>query len=137
MATNEPQETTFLSTQYRHARQCLKEARFVALTWIVALVFCGGWIGLFGYIPPSDRPDVPPLVLGIPSWVVWGLFVPWLVLILVTWFFAAVILKDDEPLQPMPGFKEQLPYPDVEIGTGQAEYVIPGESGPVETGEGP
>ena len=131
MATNEPQDSTFLSTQYRHVRQCLKEARFVALTWIVALVFCGGWIGYFGYIPSSDRPDTPSLVLGIPSWVVWGLLVPWLVLILVTWFFAAFVLKDDEPLQPMPGFEDQLPLADGEPGTGQAE------SRPAETGEGP
>lgn len=137
MAANDPQNSAFLSTQYRHVRQCLKEARFVALTWIAALVFCGGWIGYFGYVPPSDRPDMPPLVLGIPSWVVWGLLVPWLVLILITWFFAAFILKDDEPLQPMPGFEEQLPHADGGPGSGKAEYVIPGESGPAETGEGP
>ncbi len=137
MAANDPQKSLFLSTQYRHVRQCLKEARFVALTWISALVFCGGWIGYFGYIPTSDRPDIPPLVLGIPSWVVWGLLVPWLVLILVTWFFAAFVLKDDEPLQPMPGFEEQLPLADDEPGTGQAEYVLPSQSGPAETGEGP
>ncbi len=32
-----------------------------------------------------------------------GLLAPLTVLILVTWIFAAWILKDDEPLEPMPG----------------------------------
>ena len=120
MATSDPRPS-FLSSQYRHARQCIKEARFVAAIWISALVFCGYWIRQFGYIPPAERPDVPALVLGIPSWVVWGLLVPWLVLILVTWFFAASILKDDEPLQPMPGLEDQLSSPDGENGTGTGE----------------
>jgi magnesium-transporting ATPase (P-type) len=121
MATSEPHPSSFLSSQYRHVRQCIKEARFVALTWISALLFCGCWIRYFGYIPPADRPEVPALVLGIPSWVVWGLLVPWIALILVTWFFAAFILKDDEPLQPMPGFEETLPCPEGKNGTRKAE----------------
>jgi uncharacterized membrane protein YhdT len=96
-------EDRFYDSQYRHVRQCLKEARFVAITWFAALFFISGWIGYFGYLRPSVRPDPPQLILGIPSWVVLGLLAPWIVLIVVTWIFAAWILKDDEPLEPMPG----------------------------------
>ena len=50
MAEHEP-DSRFLDSQYRHVRQCLKEARFVAITWFAALFFCCGWIVTFGYIP--------------------------------------------------------------------------------------
>lgn len=100
---------SFFASQYRHVQQCLKEARFVAITWFAALFFCCGWIGYFGYLPVSERPDTPQLVLGLPAWAVWGLLAPWLVLIAVTWFFAAVVLKDDEPLEPMPNQEEGIP----------------------------
>ena len=133
MAEHKP-DLRFLASQYRHARQCLKEARFVALTWFAALFFCCGWIGYFGYISPSERPDTPHLILGMPSWAVWGLLVPWLVLILVTWFFAAVILKDDEPLEPMPGFEETPSSSGQEDETGLGEDVLPDESGRRTTG---
>ena len=99
-------DNSFLTSQYRHARQCFKEARFVAITWFAALFFCCGWIGYFGYLPVSERPNTPQLVLGLPAWAVWGLLAPWLILIGVTWFFAAVVLKDDEPLQAMPNQQE-------------------------------
>ena len=99
---NVNREQTFFSSQYRHVRQCLKEARFVAITWFSALFFCCGWIGYFGYLPPAERPDDPQLVFGIPAWAAWGLLVPWLLLVVVTWYFAAVVLKDDEPFEHMP-----------------------------------
>ena len=126
MAKHEP-DSRFLDSQYRHVRQCLKEARFVAIIWFAALFFCCGWIVTFGYIPPAERPDTPTLLLGIPSWAVWGLLVPWLILILITWFFAAFILKDDEPLQAMPGFEDELPSGHHDEGTEKAEYVAPDE----------
>lgn len=102
-------DCSFFARQYRHAQQCLKEARFVAITWFAALFFCCGWIGSFGYLPVSERPDTPQLVLGLPAWAVWGLLAPWLVLIGITWFFAAVVLKDDEPLEAMPNQQEDVP----------------------------
>ncbi len=92
----------YLETQHRHVTQCLREAWFVGIVWFASLLFVAGWIGVYGYLPESSRPDEPTLVLGIPSWAFWGLFVPWLVLVPVTWFFAAVVLKDDEPILPWP-----------------------------------
>lgn len=104
----EPRQDTFAETQRRHVAQCIKEARFVAVTWLAALVFCGGWIGLFGYLPEAERPLEPVLIMGIPSWVIWGLFLPWSILVVVTWYFAAVILKDDEPLILPPADDEAI-----------------------------
>ena len=86
--------------QLRHYLQCLREARFVAVTWVITALYIAMMCGRYGYIPVEDRPDTPFLVMGIPGWVVIGVFAPWIVLIFVTWWFALFVLKDDEPLDP-------------------------------------
>ena len=92
----------FLQLQHQHFVQCLREARFVGAVVVIAgFVICGLCISL-GYVAPIDRPETPDLLLGIPSWVVYGLVIPWLVLILVTWWFAWFMLKDDEPYMDFP-----------------------------------
>lgn len=84
--------------QARHFDQCGKEARFCAAVWIVAWIICAAVTFRFGYLPPDQRPDEPWLVLGMPGWVLFGVIIPWLVLICLTVWFAAVYLKDDEPI---------------------------------------
>ncbi len=92
----------FLETQSRHFRQCVKEARFVIVTWLITLFYVGTTIGLMGYVPVENRPDDPSLILGIPAWVCWGLLLPWFVLIGVTWWFAIFMMKEDEPYMDFP-----------------------------------
>ena len=82
--------------------QCKKEAKFVAVVWIVSLFYCVGTIVSLGYPASEDRPDVPNLIFGMPAWVFWGLWLPWLVLIGITWWFALRVLKDDEPFAAFP-----------------------------------
>ena len=74
----------------------------MALIWFVGLFWCCGVLVAFGYVAAEQRPDVPELVWGIPSWVFWGLFAPWIVLIGATWWFALMVLKDDEPYMDFP-----------------------------------
>ena len=101
---NQPdQEPSFYTDQARHVRQCWKEAKLVGWIWCLSLVVVCGLIGRYGYLPPSDRPEVPSLVWGMPAWVFWGLLVPWVVLIGVSWWFAGWFLKDDEPCEEMVG----------------------------------
>ena len=95
------------AAQARHVRQCLKEVKIVAAIWLAGFVWCATVLIWRGYIPVDQRPDVPALVLGIPSWVFWGLFVPWFVQIGAAWWFAVWVLKDDEP-----GYEG--PAPDVQ-----------------------
>ncbi len=92
----------FYLLQGRHFRQCLREAWLVIGIWTVGLVWCSTAIITWGYVPVEDRPAEPELILGIPSWVVWGLFVPWFAMTLATWWFAGVFLKDDEPYMEFP-----------------------------------
>jgi hypothetical protein len=99
---DKPDLDAFYESQGRHARQCSREALTVAAVWCVGLVWVVGSILMFGYVPEAERPAEPELILGMPSWVFWGLVVPWVVLIFVTWGFARFVLKDDEPYMDWP-----------------------------------
>lgn len=99
---NDAQRQSFLIHQARHARQCLYEARVVAVIITIAMAFVSAILYTQGYLPPESRPEQPHLILGIPSWVIWGLVVPWLVMIVVTWLFALFVMKDDEPYFDVP-----------------------------------
>ena len=92
----------FFATQARHVRQCLKEAWFVAIAWLATLCYITFMVVRYGYIDPASQPETPPLVWGIPSWAFWGIVVPWIAMVGVAWFFALVVMKDDEPFQPFP-----------------------------------
>ena len=88
----------FLRSQAKHAKRCLFEARIVGVIITVCMICTSTYMAVNGYVSPENRPDTPELIGGIPAWVVWGLFVPWLIMIVITWCFALFVLKDDEPL---------------------------------------
>ena len=121
-------QSAFYTHQARHVQQCWKEARFVAWTWLISLLVVGGVIGWLGYQPPSNRPEVPMLVWGMPAWVFWGLLVPWLLLIGVAWWFAVYFLKDDEPCEEMVG-EDPFPGSGCRLVQGVLQ-VPPAEDGP-------
>lgn len=110
------QDNSFYAQQARHVRQCWREAKLIGWVWLASLLVVGGSIGSFGYLPASERPAVPVLVWGIPAWVFWGLLVPWIVLIGITWWFAICFLKDDEPLEEMVG---DQPFPGADHGVAE------------------
>ncbi|HJN07888.1 MAG TPA: DUF997 family protein [Pirellulaceae bacterium] len=99
---NDTQRQSFLKHQARHARQCWYEARVVFGIIVVALTVSSVILYTQGYVPPEQRPEQPSLILGIPAWVMWGLVVPWLATIVVTWLFAMFLMKDDEPYVEVP-----------------------------------
>ena len=96
------QKESFFEVQFRHVRQCAKEARLVIVIWLIGLIYCTTVIVTMGYIPPEERPETPNLVWGMPAWVFWGLFLPWFVQIGLTWWFALFFFKDDEPYMEFP-----------------------------------
>ena len=50
----------------------------------------------YGYLRP-DAPEAPvKIVLGMPSWVFWGLFVPWIVVDVVAVWFCFFYMKADD-----------------------------------------
>ncbi len=52
-----------------------KEAWMIIIAWLVCLVWTIGYTSVTGY--NIDGTSVA-LVFGMPSWIVWGVFVPWL-----------------------------------------------------------
>ncbi len=117
MTNEEDQRARFLKHQARHARRCLYEARVVLVIVVVALTTASCLLFTLGYRSSEMRPEQPALIWGIPSWVVWGLGVPWLVTIVVTWLFALFVLKDDEPYIEVPAAlrRRVLPSPGQEM----------------------
>ena len=84
-STETPFDPTFL-----HAR---REAWLILCAWAVCLMWTVGYCAFAGY-------DVPPeqiqIILGMPSWVFWGVLVPWVAATLFSvWFSLAYIADDD------------------------------------------
>ena len=100
--SNKTQRQLFLIHQARHVRQCWIEARIVFGIIVVALTVSSVILYTQGYVAPGQRPQQPHLILGIPAWVMWGLVVPWIATIAVTWLFALFVMKDDEPYVEVP-----------------------------------
>ena len=73
-----------------------REALIVAVVWTITCVYTVGYAALFAYRDSASR-----VVLGIPSWVVWGVLLPWVVTLFVTLWFAGAGMKD-EPLGENP-----------------------------------
>lgn len=74
-----------------HAR---REAIVILATWLCALLWTVPYCYLHGYLPkdPSDH----AMVWGIPSWVFWGVVLPWLVADVITaWFCFRYMAEDD------------------------------------------
>ena len=100
--SNNTERLSFLKHQARHVRQCRREALVVLVIMTVALGVSSTILYSQGYLAPDQRPAQPVLILGIPSWVMWGLVIPWLATIVVTWLFALFVMKDDEPYVEVP-----------------------------------
>ncbi len=88
-----------------------REAIFVMSTWALALLWTVGYSYLFGYrthtgeilgIPLDGlahlnrSPESLRLIGGIPDWVVWGVILPWAVCFVLTHWFAAWFMKDED-----------------------------------------
>lgn len=80
---------------FRHARQ---EAILIFFAWAAALVWAVPYCYFAGFStsPTSIDPETIPLVLGVPSWVFWGLGFPWLVADVFTIWLCFFYMKDDD-----------------------------------------
>jgi len=65
----------------------------VFATWIVALAYTIGYCARYGY---GRKLEDLHYVLGFPDWVFWGIVVPWGVCVLFSWFFASVLMTDED-----------------------------------------
>lgn len=80
---------------YENAR---KEAIGIGLIWLVCTVYCCVYCYFFGYNVDGMAKtvdDVRP-IWGIPSWIVWGVFAPWVVCTFINIWFAGFYMADDD-----------------------------------------
>lgn len=80
-----PSDPTFL-----HSR---REAVAILCLWAVCLVWTIGYCSLFGY---DGGAAGAPLVFGLPSWVFWGIALPWGLAAVVSILFAVFVMADDD-----------------------------------------
>lgn len=75
-----------------------REGLIIAAAWLASTIYSCGYCYLFGYIRPS-RPlgvnDLQP-ILGIPSWIMWGVLLPWGLCAVFTFWFAGFYMTDDD-----------------------------------------
>ena len=76
------------------------QARREALFILGLFLACFAWAILFswwdGYRTEATLSEPMPLVLGLPRWVFWGIFVPWLAVDAITIWFALWYMRDDD-----------------------------------------
>ena len=74
-------------------KQTLKEVKYLLLAWLFfaswVLIYCG--FEAYG----QDHEDVK-ITFGMPSWVFWGIAVPWICSISYTIYFSLFVMKDNE-----------------------------------------
>jgi hypothetical protein len=72
-----------------------REAGVIFLIWLVALFWAVPFCYVTGYIG-NYAPESFSTTWGIPTWLFWGIAVPWLVADLITTWFCFRYMKDDD-----------------------------------------
>ena len=78
----------------------LREAKWIVVAWTLNFAWVIGYSLSFGY-RGGDEPSELITRLGMPAWVFWGVFTPWIVTTLFTAWFALTQM-DDHPLDDEP-----------------------------------
>jgi len=74
-------------------RSARREAVVTFAIFGVALVYTIGYCAMYGY---GRDPASLKFVFGFPDWVFWGVVVPWVVCVGVSYLFGAVFMTDDQ-----------------------------------------
>ena len=74
-------------------RSARREAAFVLLLWLVALVYSVGYCAAFGY--RRTALDLR-FVLGFPDWVFWGVVTPWVICAVVSLVASHFFMTDED-----------------------------------------
>ena len=87
----------------------LRELKWILVAWLAYFMWVMGYCGLFGYeVDPADL----KIVMGMPSWVFWGIVMPWIAATGFTAWFSMIKMED----HPLPD-SDVRPDSGTEIGS--------------------
>ena len=89
-------------------RSARREALCVLGIWLAAMSYTVTYCYLHGY---NRSLDSLKFVLGFPDWIFWGVLVPWGVCIVLSVWFGATFMRDED-------LGEELPEQEDELGLG-------------------
>ncbi len=70
----------------------LRESKWIIVAWVVNFTWVVGYCVLRGY--RIDDAEKLITILGMPNWVFWGVFLPWIITTLFTAWFALTQMAD-------------------------------------------
>lgn len=73
----------------------LRELKILACFGVGSLLYTVGYSAMFGYRRPESQAE-QAITLGMPSWVFWGVLLPWIFTGAVTIAFALFVMRDDD-----------------------------------------
>jgi hypothetical protein len=82
-----PDDPVFLNSR--------REFLIIMAVWALCLLWVVPYSYIFGYHTVTDPADLK-LVLGMPSWVVWGVGAPWMVANVITIVLCLWVIKEDD-----------------------------------------
>ena len=80
-------------------KSSLRELKWIFVIWLVHFVWVVGYCYAFGYLAPKTQLTT---VIGMPSWVFWGVFVPWISATVVSSWFALTQIEDHDLPDSLP-----------------------------------
>ncbi len=82
-----------------------REAIIIFFVWMAALVWAVPYCYYYGFLPAGEEfdPHKMTTVLGIPTWLFFGIAVPWLAADAFTTWFCFWYMKDDDLGEPHEG----------------------------------
>ncbi|MCA9246423.1 MAG: hypothetical protein KDA42_04885 [Planctomycetales bacterium] len=73
-----------------------REAGAILSLWLICLLWCVGYCTQNAYFAYGLSADEVKKVWGLPHWVLWGVFLPWVVATGMSVVFSIFIMHDDE-----------------------------------------
>jgi len=76
-----------------HYKLCLKEFKICGILTMAYILICCFLCGIFGYGLSGTEVT---FIFGIPAWAVIGVFIPWIIMVIVTTIYGLFIMEGDE-----------------------------------------
>jgi hypothetical protein len=76
--------------------QSRRELGVILVLFLTFFVWSVGVCYWLGYDPPGSAEGTVAMIWGMPTWVFWGILVPWLAVDVAAVWFCFFVMKDDD-----------------------------------------